>query len=144
MYPGDNRLNLFRCQTFKCVVCSKLIFSKRTHLSFLQLCKLCKRDKKKVYFLNYKKHSLKRWKESKEFGLTFNQFWNIKENSCNYCGKPGGIDNPNGIDRINSKIGYVIDNCVSCCFSCNIMKHSFSIDYFLKHIEKIYRFNLKP
>jgi uncharacterized Fe-S cluster-containing MiaB family protein len=44
----------------------------------------------------------------------------------------------NGIDRIDSTIGYTISNCVPCCTICNYMKQSFSQDVFLKQINKIY------
>ena len=32
---------------------------------------------------------------------------------------------------------YVIDNCVPCCYRCNIMKNNFSQESFLNHTQKI-------
>lgn len=53
---------------------------------------------------------------------------------CYYCGdKTNGI----GIDRLDNKIGYEMDNLVPCCYRCNIMKHISSKDEFLSHIKKI-------
>lgn len=44
----------------------------------------------------------------------------------------------NGIDRINSKEGYTIENCVSCCTSCNYAKHTLTKQDFINKIIKIY------
>ena len=70
--------------------------------------------------------------------------------NCHYCGivpsniigQQGRYRNSwgdyyyNGIDRIDS-IGYVTENCVSCCRTCNIAKLDMSYDDFKKHIRKI-------
>lgn len=90
-----------------------------------------------------------------QFNLTFDNFINIITNNCHYCGEPptkptskilisrGHVNEPpfyyNGIDRIDSKIGYDINNCVPCCSSCNYMKHTASQDEFLNQIGKIYK-----
>lgn len=44
----------------------------------------------------------------------------------------------NGIDRIDSRKGYLINNCVSCCLRCNLMKRDIPQQEFLDHIEKIH------
>ena len=43
----------------------------------------------------------------------------------------------NGIDRKDSCLGYIIDNVVSCCTTCNFAKNELSINDFYKWIEKI-------
>lgn len=43
----------------------------------------------------------------------------------------------NGIDRINSNIGYIIDNCRPCCKTCNFMKGELSAEDFLTQVSKI-------
>lgn len=42
---------------------------------------------------------------------------------CSYCGS-SLLKNPfgYGLDRINYKKGYSVDNCVSCCWACNTLK----------------------
>ena len=45
----------------------------------------------------------------------------------------------NGIDRKDNNIGYIIENCVSCCGICNRMKMDMSYDDFLNHIRLIYK-----
>lgn len=69
-----------------------------------------------------------------EFALTFKQFMMFWQQSCHYCG-----DNIKtvGIDRIDSDVGYVIDNCVSCCSTCNYMKRNLSQPDFLEQCKKI-------
>ena len=44
----------------------------------------------------------------------------------------------NGIDRINSKLGYTNDNVQSCCKNCNFLKKNLSDVYFITQIKKIY------
>lgn len=48
-----------------------------------------------------------------------------------------------GIDRLNSKLGYNIENCVSCCKTCNQMKMSLTEEVFINQINKIYNFKIK-
>lgn len=61
----------------------------------------------------------------------FSTFWN---KPCYYCGTD--IDTV-GIDRIDSSVGYSINNCRSCCFLCNRMKSDLEESLWLQHIKKI-------
>lgn len=47
----------------------------------------------------------------------------------------------NGIDRVDSKVGYVESNCVSCCSACNYSKRTLSKDEFLSLVKKVYERN---
>ena len=71
-----------------------------------------------------------------DFRLTYDEFVNIVNNECYYCGYVNS-DFVNGIDRKNSSVGYILDNCVSCCKMCNYMKGSLSIDVFIKRAEHV-------
>ena len=42
---------------------------------------------------------------------------------------------------MNSVVGYIADNCVSCCQMCNYMKASLSVDAFLGRVEHILTHN---
>lgn len=53
---------------------------------------------------------------------------------CFYC----GIENANGIDRIDSNKDYTKNNCVPCCSICNRMKNKYSISTFLNKVKQIY------
>lgn len=49
----------------------------------------------------------------------------------------------NGIDRIDSNIGYTKENSVSCCKFCNFAKHTMSESDFYKWIRRVYEYNFK-
>lgn len=49
----------------------------------------------------------------------------------------------NGIDRVNSDLGYSVKNCVTCCKDCNTAKMNMSIKDFLSMIERIYKKHFK-
>lgn len=57
---------------------------------------------------------------------------------CVYCGSESKWPNArNGIDRVNSSIDYVPDNCVSCCKFCNRAKSNRSMEEFLNWAIKL-------
>lgn len=49
----------------------------------------------------------------------------------------------NGIDRLDSSLGYEEGNVVSCCTKCNFAKNEMSVKEFDEWIEKIYNFRFK-
>lgn len=92
-------------------------------------------------------------KRKRTFEITFDQAMELFQKSCYYCNKlpsqifhkkqcPNGDFVYNGIDRIDNTLGYVLDNCVSCCGQCNYMKHSQVQKDFLEQIERIHE-NMK-
>ena len=60
----------------------------------------------------------------------------VKE-PCYYCGEIDEHKGFNGIDRMNQQMGYIVDNCVSCCQMCNYMKRSLSASDFTDRCEHI-------
>jgi len=61
--------------------------------------------------------------------------------SCSYCGKPSNLEGhreASGIDRVDNSKGYVINNCVPCCFYCNCCKNIQTLKEFKKHIVNMY------
>lgn len=62
------------------------------------------------------------------------KIWNQK---CSYC---GSVDTNGGMDRVDSSLGYINDNVVSCCQICNTMKLDHSLDKFKKQIAIIYTY----
>jgi len=77
-----------------------------------------------------------------EFEISQEEFNTLVKEPCHYCNiiQERGF---NGVDRLDSNAGYVMDNCVSCCKTCNFMKCSLSADVFLKRIEHILTYNNK-
>lgn len=58
---------------------------------------------------------------------------------CTYCGKESGWPKSrNGIDRVNSLIGYTEENCVTCCKFCNRAKSNSNFDDFYEWVNMIY------
>lgn len=67
------------------------------------------------------------------------EFINLTKNNCYYCDKsntPG--KHHNGVDRVNSNIGYKKDNCVSCCGFCNKIINKYDWDIVTDKFLKIY------
>ena len=74
------------------------------------------------------------------FEFTQEDYIKLVKTPCNYCGiiQEKGF---NGIDRVDSTIGYIKDNCVSCCAMCNFMKGCLNKYIFIKRIEHILTYN---
>jgi hypothetical protein len=67
-------------------------------------------------FTRYKQNAKKK---KVSFELTLEQFKEFWQQPCSYC----GIEIKTiGIDRVDNFIGYVVENCISCCSTCNGMK----------------------
>jgi hypothetical protein len=92
-----------------------------------------KRNSKKVNYNVYKRCANYK---NLEFSLSYEEYVNIVEQNCYYCGlvQEKGF---NGIDRKDQTKGYILDNCVSCCQMCNYMKGSCSDEVFIKRVEHI-------
>ncbi len=81
-----------------------------------------------------------------EFSLTKEQVESLFLGDCYYCSAPPSTTKDkrldrvvvrNGIDRINNDIGYVLENCVSCCYPCNWSKMDETMEDFLKRCKRI-------
>ncbi len=83
-----------------------------------------------------------------EFNLSKEEFQSIIEKKCFYCGiEPRessahsnlcGTYSWNGVDRMDSSVGYLTENCVPCCSSCNWSKGTRSVDEFYAWIQRAY------
>ena len=107
-----------------------------------------------LYNISYNRYKQNAISRNFNFELTRDQFKEIVSKNCIYCNNPpteiqslkrynktGHPIYMNGIDRIDSTKGYTLDNCVPCCEICNRMKLNYSLDFFYKHIEKIYNYH---
>lgn len=98
----------------------------------------------------YKRYVYGALKRNLEWKLTVEEFVNIIKQNCSYCGNsPRDYSRAlrkgkgktyklvaNGIDRINNKIGYTLNNSTACCSTCNRMKGTMDLLEFAKHIIK--------
>ncbi|AGE52931.1 hypothetical protein PBCVCZ2_654R [Paramecium bursaria Chlorella virus CZ-2] len=76
----------------------------------------------------------------KNFKLTPDEYYELRNGNCSYCFRETTKTHTNGIDRLNNNVGYVKDNCVSCCHDCNILKLVSTPDDFLNHMRKVARY----
>ena len=80
---------------------------------------------------------------TKTHSLTNEQFNAIVALPCAYCGKEPSSTHYNGLDRLDSNDRvYHIDNVVSCCGDCNIMKYKHSVEYFIEHCTNVAEYHL--
>jgi hypothetical protein len=73
------------------------------------------------------------------FRLSKKLFHLMVRGQCHYCGR--AAQPLNGIDRVDSSVGYLKHNCVTCCSICNQMKWTFNKDEFLMHVREVYQWN---
>ena len=120
-------------------------------------CKACGRPTSRVIgmasnelYAHYRADARRKGKNrSISFDLTPEQFKGLISRDCFYCGiepkqvvkRPHEILLWNGIDRVNSKVGYVFENCVPCCKICNYAKHNLSREEFLNWLRRAYEHN---
>lgn len=90
-----------------------------------------------IKYVNYKKYKDRAENKGIEFSITEEEFNILTREKCIYCNKEKTDTHTNGIDRYDNSIGYVFDNCVSCCFECNTMKWQFTYDKFMDQCKKI-------
>jgi len=111
---------------------------------------------KRAIIDTYKRHAIDR---NLEFKLTEQQAIDIFDKDCHYCGIPPSNTKTvkpskrlrakykctittyyySGIDRIDSNLGYSIDNCVPCCFRCNNSKSNLKLDDWKDWIKRAYQ-----
>ena len=115
---------------------------------------------KRLYSHMIKKRSKKM---NFEYDININEFEKIIKSNCYYCGLENSnfasdrlysvingkeykynisdiIFRFNGIDRIDSNKGYLMDNVVPCCRYCNSAKNDMSVIDFKKFISRIYKY----
>ena len=102
----------------------------------------------------YKMYKRKAEKRNKQFKLELDEFAKLIKSNCYYCNnEPSQVLEQqkssniqiiyNGIDRVDSSLGYLKENCVPCCKWCNFSKSNMSYDDWINHMEKILRFQRK-
>jgi len=87
------------------------------------------------------------------FDISDEYFLKLTEQNCFYCdSKPSNISGDktangtyqyNGIDRVDSNLGYIIGNIVPCCSLCNRCKMAMSREDFLSWVERVYNHSIK-
>lgn len=148
---------------FNCKDCNKKTVQRQDEFKRKgSLCRKCKRKRKSLSELKTKdlelvcaKIILNRLKKryihkGLSSNLTVDETYNLVKQNCYYCGeKPSNLFiykqlyfkhnfKYNGIDRVNSKKGYVKGNVIPSCKVCNNAKSDMSFNKFINKIKKIY------
>jgi len=100
--------------------------------------------------INYYKHDARR--RGFRWGLSEDQFAELTQKNCQYCGAhPTQVCRPdmtpwvyNGVDRVDSTLGYEPGNTVPCCKTCNEMKLDRTVTEFLTHVQAIVTHTSQP
>lgn len=92
-------------------------------------------NRKKKSYNEYKKNISKN-RSHIQFSLTEYEYNDILLYNCFYCQGTNRSDQI-GIDRVDPNIGYIYNNCVSCCSICNIMKYTYSVNDFINKLKEI-------
>lgn len=110
-----------------------------------------RRKPESVYRYVYEQYKSSAKSRNIDFNLSKKEYLEIIKQNCYYCGSEPELRQPsrgkgkyvgipvlyNGIDRIDSMMGYEKENCVPCCTKCNYMKSDMNITLFSEHILKI-------
>jgi len=103
------------------------------------------------YYRSYKSSAKRR---GLVFELTLGEFKDLASTPCYHCGtlacrvcrvssykrKRNYRSKVNGVDRLDSSIGYVAENCVPCCTDCNRAKWEMTTDQFHAWVKRISNF----
>lgn len=139
----------YKCSCLACgevFIRNSLSCSKRTLRCNCQKWLKDKLAIKRSVYIDYKKTAEKR---HLNFELDFNIFCNVIIQNCFYCNtEPKNKKyntrhkhvflHYNGIDRIDSSVGYTKDNIVTCCPDCNRAKWQMSVDEYKIFIKRVY------
>jgi hypothetical protein len=90
----------------------------------------------KINYNTYKRGACSR---NLVFDLTEEKFNEIINKDCYICGKNKTESHKNGIDRYDSTLGYIFENCRPCCGECNVMKFNYTHQEFIQKLVKIYK-----
>lgn len=103
-----------------------------------------------LLFASYKQRSRSK---NIDFELNEEQFRKLTSNNCYYCNrKPSNKFNIkhingdyyyNGIDRKDNNIGYILNNCLSCCEICNKAKRDLPYEDYVLWIQDLLKFQIQ-
>ena len=109
--------------------CSR--YTEQKHPNRKRLSATLLRDKKLLR--DYRKGAKKR---GLSWELPIEIFFGLTKKSCTYCSQ--APDPVNGVDRVDSSLGYMVENCVPCCGPCNRMKMAMPLSEFIERVKRIF------
>lgn len=142
----DLRANIFQDDKKLCPSCNKwkpfnqYYKTKTSKSGIMSRCKPCetirKREARELRLIDYRYKEYQRDAErrNREWSLTRDQYEELVTSPCAYCGDDTQL---NGIDRVNSDLGYTVENTTPCCAICNKMKLNQTVEEFLEQCRRI-------
>lgn len=106
-----------------------------THLGIVPGRRFETKNTIKVSFARYKQRAEKK---KLDFVFTEETFEQEIQKDCYLCGKQNSDNHCNGLDRVDNKKGYVLDNVRTCCGNCNYLKRDYSYDVVIEKCRLIY------
>jgi hypothetical protein len=93
----------------------------------------------------YNNYQISAWERQLSFEISLQEFSELVLSSCTYCGgdfsntlkRPYGEFKYNGVDRIDSSIGYKISNLATACKHCNFAKNNRSTQEFISWAQRV-------
>lgn len=164
VYNDENYRRYWKCKCIcgnYCIIRGDVLVKNKSvscgcKTSELQSSKRSKLDGKEAAISKIYRQYKKRGNESgKGFSLTISEFESLIFANCNYCNSlPSNkckihlknittILVYNGIDRLDSSLGYHKENCVTSCITCNKAKSDMSLNKFIEWVEKVFNFSVK-
>jgi hypothetical protein len=85
----------------------------------------------------YKRLQAQARKRNKYYAISPAFYEEVKKLGCFYCKTSLDSNKGSGIDRVDSKGHYTVDNVVGCCGTCNLAKRAMSVEEFLEWVSKV-------
>jgi hypothetical protein len=89
------------------------------------------------FTISFKNYERRAKEKNIKFELEEVVFYQLVIDDCYVCGKVYDDNHINGLDRLNSDLGYTIDNVETCCGECNFMKKKLNTKCFFEKLIKI-------
>lgn len=83
-------------------------------------------------------------RRSLDWQIDEKQWVEISAKNCYYCNiEPSNVITEygykySGLDRIDSSLGYIMENIVPCCRNCNLAKNNMSQEEFFEWVKRVY------
>lgn len=124
-------------QIVACKICNKHTKVKNKNLKDF----ICCESEKWTLESEYNDYKYRAFEKKREFQLTKFEFLHLVTSNCFYCGAPpremSNGKMRNGIDRMDNDKGYLKENVIGCCSTCNYIKGEFGIQGLRRHLKNM-------
>ena len=138
---------------FLCPYCKQTFVAPTTNFAKSKSCYACRGflKRKSSEDITWRNHYLivagRKVAKEKGFNLTEEEFRQISSKNCFYCNASptptrghrswSAYINTNGLDRVDSSVGYLYDNLVPCCKYCNVAKLDRTVEEFKEWVAQL-------